>query len=217
MDNKLFYFDDNWVNLKADSKKMRYFVITVVVFAISMFTFTRFLNFIEARPGVVLPDPILALFTPIDLSWFTFVVMYGTVVLVIMSLFKTPMQLAFAIQTYIAMLWIRILAMYSIPLEAPATILPLIDPMVSEFGVGQLMTKDLFFSGHTATIFLMYLASQKKIYKNLFLLATIIIGLAVTIQHVHYSVDVIAAPFFAYTCYRAMFLINKKFIVGKFG
>lgn len=213
MQNKLFEFEDNWTNLKSNNRNKYYFIGTVVVFAISMFLFTRFLNFIEARPGVVIQDPILAFFPAVDISWFTFTVMYGTVLFVIMSLFKTPMQLAFAVQTYIVMLWIRVLAMYSIPLEAPATILPLIDPMVSEFGVGKLMTKDLFFSGHTATIFLMYLASQKKIYKTIFLVATIIIAIAVLIQHVHYSVDVIAAPFFAYTCYRAVFLLNKKYFV----
>ncbi len=213
MQNKLFEFEDNWTNLKSNNRNKYYFIGTVIVFAISMFIFTRYLNFIEARPGVVLPDPILAFYPAIDISWFTFIVMYGTVVLVILSLFKTPIQLAFAVQTYILMLWVRIIAMYSIPLEAPATILPLIDPMVSEIGVGTLMTKDLFFSGHTATIFLMYLASQKKIFRTLFLIATITIGIAVLIQHVHYSVDVIAAPFFAYTCYRAVFLLNKKYFV----
>ena len=187
------------------------FVFSALSVVIGLFLFTRFLAFIEDRPGVVLPDPILAMFVPIDLSVFTFIVMYSTVLIAIISLLQSPRALMLGLQSYTLMLAIRTLAMYSIPLEAPATILPLIDPMVSEIGVGKLMTKDLFFSGHTATIYIMYLVSQRKGYRIFFLTATILIGIAVTIQHVHYSVDVIAAPFFGYGVYRIVSLLNKKY------
>ncbi len=187
------------------------FIFSAISVVVSLFLFTRFLNFIEDRPGVILLDPILQLFTPIDLSWFTFLIMYSTVVIAIISLLQSPKALILGLQSYTLMLVIRTLAMYSIPLEAPATILPLIDPMVSEIGVGKLMTKDLFFSGHTATIYIMYLVSQKKSYRVMFLTATIVVGLAVVIQHVHYSVDVIAAPFFGYGVYRVILLLNQKY------
>lgn len=185
-------------------------IISTLSVVITLFLFTRFLAFIEDRPGVILPDPILNLFNPVDISWFTFIVMYSTVIIAIISLSQTPKSLILGFQSYALMLIIRTFAMYSIPLEAPATILPLIDPMVSEVGVGKLMTKDLFFSGHTATIFIMYLVSEKKIFRMFFLISSIVIGLAVTIQHVHYSVDVIAAPFFAYGVYRIILLLNQK-------
>lgn len=187
------------------------FIFSAISVVVSLFLFTRFLNFIEDRPGIVLPDPILLLFTPIDLSWFTFLIMYSTVLIAIISLLQSPKALILGLQSYTLMLVIRTLAMYSIPLEAPATILPLIDPLVSEVGVGKLMTKDLFFSGHTATIYIMYLVSQKKSYRVMFLIATIVIGMAVVVQHVHYSVDVIAAPFFGYGVYRIILLLNQKY------
>lgn len=176
-------------------------IIAPIAIVITMVIFTRFLNFIELRPGVVLPDPFLELFNPIDISWFTFVVMYGSLITAIIYLLHHPRYLILAFISYLFMIYFRIPAMWSIPLEAPATILPLIDPMVSDVGVGRLMTKDLFFSGHTATIMIMYLSSPGKKWRITFLIMTIIVALAVLVQHVHYTVDVIAAPFFAYVSF----------------
>lgn len=183
-------------------------ILAPIGIVITMVIFTRFLNYIELRPGVVLPDPLLALFPPVDISWFTFIVMYCSLVAGIVSLSQQPKYLILALVSYMIMIYFRIPAMWSIPLEAPATILPLIDPMVSEVGVGRLMTKDLFFSGHTATIMLIYLCSPNKKWRYTFLAFTIIIAIAVLVQHVHYTVDVISAPFFAYVSY----LLAKKFM-----
>lgn len=200
-----------WATELKNKSFLPQFIISAISVVFGLFLFTRFLNFIEDRPGVVLPDPILQLFAPVDISWITFIIMYSTVLIAIISLLQSPKALILGLQSYVLMLAVRTLAMYSIPLEAPASILPLIDPMVSEVGVGKLMTKDLFFSGHTATIYIMYLVSTKKTYRFMFLAATIIVGLAVIVQHVHYSVDVIAAPFFGYGVYRIVLLLNEKY------
>lgn len=190
-------------------------IIAPILIIITMVIFTRFLNFIELRPGVVLSDPFLELFNPIDISWFTFAVMYGSLITAIIYLAHHPRQLILAFISYLFMIYFRIPAMWSIPLEAPATILPLIDPMVSDVGVGRLMTKDLFFSGHTATIMIMYLSSPGKKWRIAFLIMTIIVALAVLVQHVHYTVDVIAAPFFAYVSYILAKKLSKKIFVGE--
>ena len=202
---------DIWKIELSNKYFMSQVILSFLSVIVGLFFFTRFLAFIEARPGIILPDPILAWFSPVDISWFTFIVMYSMIIIAIISLIQSPKALILGLQSYTVMLIIRTAAMYSIPLEAPATILPLIDPMVSEIGVGQLMTKDLFFSGHTATIFIMYLVAQKKPFRIFFLVTTIVIGLAVLIQHVHYSVDVIAAPFFGYGAYKIVYLLNHKF------
>jgi hypothetical protein len=49
----------------------------------------------------------------------------------------------------------------------------------------------------------MFLCLQKKIDKIITLCTTVIIGFLVLVQHVHYSLDVIVAPFFAYLVYIA--------------
>ena len=205
---------NNLLNVWKKELKDKNFKITAIIapigIVITMVIFTRFLNFIELRPGVVLPDPFLELFNPIDISWFTFVVMYGSLITAIIYLLHYPRYLILAFISYMIMIYFRIPSMWSIPLEAPATILPLIDPMVSDVGVGRLMTKDLFFSGHTATIMIMYLSSPGKKWRIAFLIMTIIVALAVLVQHVHYTVDVIAAPFFAYVSFILAKKLSKK-------
>jgi membrane-associated phospholipid phosphatase len=104
------------------------------------------------------------------------------------------------------------IAMYSVPLEAPVTLIPLNDPFVQLFGTGQILEKDLFFSGHTATLFLLFLISDNKILKLFFLISTLFVAVSVLLQHVHYSVDVIAAPFFAFASYKIVIYFRQKFL-----
>lgn len=107
-----------------------------------------------------------------------------------------------ALQTYGLMVLFRGIAMYLTPFAAPENILLLNDPFVQFFGEGDILTKDLFFSGHTGTLFLLVLLIDNKTLKAVFLIATFLVASAVLLQHVHYSVDVLAAPFFAYAAYR---------------
>ena len=103
------------------------------------------------------------------------------------------------------------MAMYSLPFNPPSHMIPLNDPFVQFFGSGKLLTKDLFFSGHTATLFLLFLVIDKKPFKQMFLIFTIIIGFSVILQHVHYFIDVLAAPFFTYGSYRIVKVVREKF------
>jgi membrane-associated phospholipid phosphatase len=101
--------------------------------------------------------------------------------------------------------------MYTLPLEAPLTMIALKDPFIEFFGNGQTLTKDLFFSGHTATSFLLFLAMKNKYIKPIFLAISISMAIFVLMQHVHYTVDVIAAPFFSYGSYMISKSIHYKY------
>jgi membrane-associated phospholipid phosphatase len=92
----------------------------------------------------------------------------------------------------------RFVSIGLIPLNAPADLIPIHDPISNHFYGPKFITKDLFFSGHTAAMFLMFLCLKKRTDKILALLATIIIGISVLIQHVHYTIDVIMAPVITY-------------------
>jgi hypothetical protein len=105
----------------------------------------------------------------------------------------------------------RTIAMYLTPLDAPGTLLVLDDPFVQLFGKGDVLTKDLFFSGHTGTLFLLFLLAENKTLKILFLISTIMVGSAVLLQHVHYSIDVFVAPFVAYCSYSIIKNLHTKF------
>jgi PAP2 superfamily C-terminal len=63
------------------------------------------------------------------------------------------------------------------------------------------VTKDLFYSGHTATLLLIYFNLKKKSDRYYVLLCTTCVGILVLVQHVHYLIDVVSAPFFTYCCY----------------
>jgi membrane-associated phospholipid phosphatase len=109
------------------------------------------------------------------------------------------------------MVAVRIIAMYFMPLNPPSSMIVLNDPLVEYFGTGQTLTKDLFFSGHTATLFILFLISENKIIKKVFMVSTIAVAISVILQHVHYSIDVFAAVFFTYTCYKLLVKVRAMY------
>lgn len=76
------------------------------------------------------------------------------------------------------------------------------DPFVQLFDTGVVLTKDLFFSGHVATLFLLLLTARHRVPRAAFLLATVVVGAGLIWQHVHYTIDVLTAPFIIFACYR---------------
>lgn len=191
----------NWKEFLKEKRNRFELVITLFLLAVVLTALANFLNYVEARKGVLLPDPLLNLFNPIDLTWLTFALIYVSLIVAIATLSKNPNRLLFAVQLYTFMVAVRILAMYLLPLQPPEKMIILNDPLVEFFGTGQTLTKDLFFSGHTATLLILFLVSEKKIIKTIFLISTIVVAIAVLLQHVHYTIDVFAAVFFTYTCY----------------
>ncbi len=189
-------------------------ILTVIFVAIILIIFTNFLEYIEGRNGVSLPDPILNFFNPVDLTWLTFGLSYTSLIIAIMIFTKEPDKLLLAIQSYSLLVVFRLIVMYVTPLDAPEKLLSLNDPVAQFLGSGQVLTKDLFFSGHTASLFLLFLIADNKFLKVLLLSSTLVIGIAVILQHVHYTVDVLTAPFFAYTAYRIVSIINKNIPVN---
>jgi hypothetical protein len=115
-----------------------------------------------------------------------------------------------ALQAYVVMVLLRIAAMGVTPLEAPPGMIPLHDPLVRLFGPGKLLTKDLFFSGHTSTLFLLALAVPGRRWRGFFVSCTAAVAVCVLWQHVHYTIDVLVAPLFAYASYRLVRLLDRS-------
>jgi hypothetical protein len=184
------------------------FIITISLLISVLILLSNFLNSVEARDGIIFHDPIVNLFEPVDLTWLTFGLIYVALFMSLYFFLKEPVLLVTAIQSYIILVIFRIIAMYLVPLNPPEKMIPLADPFVELFGTGQLLTKDLFFSGHTATLFLLYLLTEKKSIRICLLVSTVIVALSVLLQHVHYSIDVFVAPFFAYCSF--VFIKNLR-------
>jgi hypothetical protein len=158
---------------------------------------------VERRPGAILPDPVLALLAPRDVTWPVFTLIYVGILLAVFLLVRTPVRLLLGVQAYVLMALLRIVVMWATPLDPPPGMIVLEDPLVQLFGgAAKPLTRDLFFSGHTSTMFLLFLAVPGRAAKAFFLACTASVAFLVLVQHVHYAVDVLAAPAFAYAAWR---------------
>ena len=70
-----------------------------------------------------------------------------------------------------------------------------------------------FFSAHTGLPILMALIFwDKKLWRYVFLALSVVFGISVLIAHVHYSIDVFAAPFMAYSIFKlAQYLFTEDY------
>ncbi|MFN3695059.1 MAG: phosphatase PAP2-related protein, partial [Ignavibacterium sp.] len=140
----------------------------------------------------------------------TFTLIYGSIITAIIYLISKPEKLLFTIQLYTLMVVVRIISMWLLPLNPPDKMITLVDPFVEFFGTGKTLTKDLFFSGHTATLFILFLTADSKYLKMIFLISTVGVAISVLLQHVHYSIDVFAAIFFTYASYSVLKTLKNK-------
>jgi hypothetical protein len=186
-------------------------LVTLPALAVALFGLSRFLLAVETRPGSVLSDPLLLLFAPRDVTWVTFGLIYAGIVGALVVLSRHPERCVLAFQAYVVMVLLRIIAMTLIPLDPPATMVVLKDPFVEAFGTGTTLTKDLFFSGHTSTLFLLFLVMPSKATRVVFLLCSVGVATCVLAQHAHYSIDVYVAPFFAYSACSIARAVNLRY------
>jgi hypothetical protein len=175
---------------------------TPVALAATLTLLGHVLPWVERRQGPVLADPVLAALPAHDTTWLIFALIYAGLIVAVARVVPRPRALVVGVQAYVAMLLLRMVAMALTPLGAPAGMIALRDPFAEFFTSTQLLTKDLFFSGHTATMFLLFLAVPGREVKALFLFCTVTVGGALLFQHVHYAIDVLAAPPFAYAAFR---------------
>jgi len=197
------------IELSNKGFKIRFF-ITLILLGFVLISLARFLTVNEHRPGFIFNDPLLNLFPAVDVTWLTFGLIYLGLIIAVGLLAFYPRQLIIALQSYTLIAALRLITIFLLPLDAPPGIIPLNDPFVEFFGGGNILLRDLFFSGHTATMFLFFLTSPSRKFKTIFLICTVLIAICVLVQHVHYSIDVIIAPFISYTSYRIICLINQE-------
>ena len=204
-----------WRNEWTNPSFRRQTIITVPLLLLVLLTLARFLAMVEGRTGVAYDDPILRLSSPRDVNWLTFSLIYVGLIAGIGYLAQYPRYLLLAMQSYMATVVLRIGAMFLLPLDPPPTPFPLLDPFVEYFGTGMPLTKDLFFSGHTSTLFVLFLSSPGRRAKGIFLICTVCVATCVLLQHVHYTIDVYAAPVFAYAGYRLVMQFRNDLPAAK--
>lgn len=202
----------NWKIAFSNPYYRNRFIISVTFLILILIGFASLLAYIETRQGHTFYDPILNFIKPRDVSDFIFFVTYSAAVVGFIYAITSPYKFLHFIQMYGALTLLRVVTLFFIPLEPPTAIIPLRDEFLNHtFYAGSEHLKDLFFSGHAATLFLFYFFTHNKILKVSFLTAAIAVSVGVMVQHVHYSYDVIAAPIFAYIAYRVITKFSKHY------
>lgn len=168
-------------------------------FALGGWLITRFMILHESRvvtDGIPFNDPAFHLLPAADVSIAIFSVTYGSILLFLITNIKELEKIAmFGFAAGILQLF-RIVTMFLIPLEVPEDLVPLSDPFLNELIYPGNITADLFFSGHTATVFILYFVTKRW----WFLVLGVGLMVLLMIQRVHYSIDVLAAIPFAFLC-----------------
>ncbi|WEK21530.1 MAG: phosphatase PAP2-related protein [Candidatus Pedobacter colombiensis] len=177
------------------------FILGMIILVAILIFIPHFFSLIEAREGRVLNDKLLANIPAKDVSSLIFVVLYAMIGLFLYRMSKNTIMCLTALWAFIFLCLTRIITITLVPLNPPADIINLADPCSIFFYHSNVITKDLFFSGHTATVFLGALCMERKNDKMLAFIATVIIAILLLIQHVHYTADIIAAPIFTWVCW----------------
>lgn len=202
----------NWKIALSNPYFRNRFFTSIIILSIILTAFAAFLAYIETRQGHSFYDPVLNFIKPRDVSDFIFFVTYSTAIIALVYAFSSPYRFLHLIQMYGSLTALRMITLFFIPLEPPLSIIPLRDELLTNtFYAGNQNLKDLFFSGHAATLFLFYFFTVDKVLKYIFLVAAIAVSVGVVLQHVHYSYDVIAAPIFAYIAYRLITKFSKHY------
>lgn len=145
--------------------------------------------------GITFHDPVLKLFPGTDLSFFIFLITYGAVLSFVLLHLRQVEKLSWLMSGYGLLLLLRILSMTLVPLNEPPGLVRLEDPFLNELIYPGDITTDLFFSGHIGMLFLITFLSD---YKYLYLTAGVILAVLLLFQHIHFSIDIIAAVPVAY-------------------
>jgi membrane-associated phospholipid phosphatase len=179
-------------------KQWKTIVVALVFLLVVALVFIRFLEFHENRveqEGWLFEDPIFPFVPIFDVSLPIFSITYGSVLLYFFLSYKQSHFLARLMMAYGFIVLFRMITMSLVPLKEPDTLVYLEDPFLNNLIYPGRIVTDLFFSGHTALIFAIFILSGKRF---VFLALTILMGLLVMIQRVHYSIDVLAAIPFAW-------------------
>jgi len=193
----------NWRSAFADKNYRIKFFAGMAVLIVVLCLLTQFFQYIQRRQGYVLNDWLLNKIPAADVSIPLFICIWGTALLIVIRVVKSPSIFLNFLYTFIVLSLLRIATIMCVPLNPPNNLLDLVDPLSNSFYGKTFITKDLFFSGHTATMFIIFLCLEKKGDKIFTLCTSATVGILVLVQHVHYTIDVIFAPPFAYLCYYA--------------
>jgi PAP2 superfamily C-terminal len=193
---------------KLPSFKWKFWV-GMVVFAGILMALPFFFDYIENRNGQMLNDFVLDRIPAMNVSVAVFFLIWSSCLLLVVRIYRDPMILLVMLWAYNGVTVVRMASIGLISLNPPPGLIPLADPITNQFYGAHYITHDLFFSGHTTTVFLVFLCMRKKWDRIYTLFASVTLGILLLVQHVHYTIDVLAAPVFTYIVYLLALMFTK--------
>ena len=208
-----------WASLIQNKRYLGIWIVSLITTLTVLVIVGLYLCYNESRTnGTVLDDFVLDRILPRDVSTILFSITWICILGSLPILLRTPERAMRVFWGISVMGLTRCIVMYLVPLEPPIGIVPLRDPFVEGvFYDNKVLVKDLFFSGHTSNMVLLTLLMDIKWLKIILAFASAAVGYLLMVQHVHYAIDIIAAPFFAYLAYRAAFAIASRLVPKCFG
>ena len=187
-----------WKTAFADRSFTISFLGALVVFSIFPFKADDYFQWIQLRDGIQWNDSILNALPALNVSYPIFGIIYLSVIYLLYRLLQDPKRFVWFAWAFNVETLFRFICIYLVALDPPVGLVDLHDPLAEMFIYGENMaiTKDLFFSGHTATmVFVCYFLPTTKERRIAIGLSLLLVSLLL-VQHVHYSLDVVAAPLF---------------------
>lgn len=160
-------------------------------------------TYVEMRKGVRLEDKLLSFFPSLDFSIPVFILLYTSLTLLILTHLKNPKLILRIIEMHFLVAIVRQVCILLVALEPPAGIIILRDVFLENTVYPRYspLTKDLFFSGHVASIWIYFLCCEKKYFKMYLAVATVLMSFMVLSMRIHYTYDVYGAIFFTTILY----------------
>jgi hypothetical protein len=197
-----------WIAALQSPKKRDKLLIGSFIVAIILSSLPIFFSYIQKRKGVVLNDWVLAHLPAYNVSIIIFTIIWGMATLIFVRALYNPVIYINYVWTLIFINIARMLTITFVALDPPNGLIHLTDPLTGVFYGHNVITRDLFFSGHTSTLVLIFLCLEKRNDKILGFIAIIVVMVLLLVQHIHYTIDVVAAPIIVYM----IFVMVRKYL-----
>lgn len=196
-------------------EKIASFVKGVLLFILALIIEGYADNYVSRLKGLSVDDLILSHIPTVDIDPIIIIAPLILTLVIILLLITQPRYVNFTIKTMAIFIIVRSFFISLTHLGVDPHQLQF-DTSSIGFGLYNILynTKgDFFFSGHTGIPFLMSLIFWKeRVWRYVFLTASILLGVSVLLAHIHYSIDVFAAPFMAYGIFAiSKFLFSRDF------
>jgi hypothetical protein len=202
--------------LKSRTFKLKLLLVPGLFFVYSAIT-QPLGNYVQLRKGIQLHDRLLYLFPSFDFSPQIFMLLYASLSLIILTHLNKPKIIVRVLEMHLFVAVVRQACILMVALEPPAGLIVLRDVFLENtvYPHNSPLTKDLFFSGHVASIWIYFLCAEKKYIKIYLGLATLMMSFMVLSMRVHYTYDVYGALIITSIIYFAPARIRPFYIKMK--